>query len=118
MRSPEEQEHFLAHGRFNVPLENDRRLSVGALSIIACGYWALAAVTFFLNFFDCFFLTIPWSYLVISLRMRLPESNILVEFIASKGGSFLVFPLLCGGLNVLTAVLIVKLLTRYKEDSK
>jgi hypothetical protein len=118
MRSPEEQEHFLAHGRFNMPLASDRRLSVTTLAIVASGYWALAAVAFFINFFVCFFLTIPWSYLVISLRMRLPASNIFVEFINSKGGGFIVFPLLCGGLNVLTAILILKLLTRYKEDPK
>jgi hypothetical protein len=116
MRSPEEQEHFLAHGRFNLPLANDQRLSVRALAIVACGYWALAAAAFFINFFVCFFLTIPWSYLVISLRMRLPESNMFVEFVDSGSGRFLVFPLLCGGLNILTALLIVKFLTRYKED--
>ena len=116
MRTPEEQERFLAHGRFNLPLANDQRLSAGVLAIAACGYWALAAITFFINFFGCFFLTVPWSYFVMFFRMRLPESNLFVEFINSKGGGFIVFPLLCGGLNVLTAILIVKLLTRYKEE--
>jgi hypothetical protein len=59
MRSPEEQAHFLAHGRFNLPLANDRSLSARVLAIVACGYWALAAVAFFINLFGCFFFYNP-----------------------------------------------------------
>ncbi len=114
VRTPEEQEHFLTRGRFG-QTEEGRHPSASVLATFALVYWLFAAIAFLLNFFVGFFLTLPWSYLVISLRMRLAASNSLVAFVNSKEGGFLVFPVLCGGLNILVLFALMKLLISKAE---
>jgi hypothetical protein len=45
---------------------------------------------------------------VLTIRMRLPATSPLVEFMNSPGGGFLAFPMLCGGLNSIITIGCVK----------
>ncbi len=117
MRNPEEQERFLTSGRFERQSANDRRLSMGTLTIVALLYWIFAASAFLVNFFVGFWVTLPWSYLVVSFRMHLAPTNPIVEFIASKGGGVIVYPLFCGGLNILMLFAFAKLFAGSKKTA-
>ena len=104
MRNSEDQEAFLNEGRFESSSATDRRTTLGVLLIAAITYWSFVSIAFLVNFYVAFFLTLPWSYFLLSLRMRLGAHSFLVEILNSAGGGFLAFPFLCGGLNCLLLV--------------
>lgn len=94
MRSPDEQEHFLTSERFERLSAKDRRISMGTLAVVALFYWIFAGVAFLLNFWAGFLITLPWSYLIVSVRMHLSPSNPIIEFMSSKEGGFVVYSFL------------------------
>ncbi len=114
MRNPDEQERFLTAGRFERWSAKDRRLSMGTVAIVALIYWVFAALAFLLNFWIAFLATLPWSYFIVSFTMHLSPANPIIEFINSKEGGLFVYPFLCGGLNVVILIAVMKLVVGKK----
>ena len=59
MRTPEEQEYFVASGRFERWSMNDRQVFLRTIVILALCYWVFAVVAFLVNFFGEFSLRFP-----------------------------------------------------------
>lgn len=80
--------------------------------VVGGGYWILVIVSFAFDYNICLVLTVPWSYLVIGSQMHLPSGHLIVDILNNNGVQLLVFPIICGGLNVVVLVLIISLVCR------